>query len=103
MAHPAFKRLLRGLLIVGAFMFVLSFTALSWLPSLFALALFVGPYGIVGLLIIAGSPFAGYLFTLLLTKRGERLSACAELTGGWLGAFGGAAAGLTFAGDAPWT
>lgn len=85
-------------IIVAAVFFVLAFTPLKLVPMLFSLSLESGPTGIFLLLCFIGAPLGFYLFTLLFSSANRRVHDIFQLTGFWIGSYGGSTLGVKAAG-----
>ncbi len=94
--HRSLRYFLKTAVICFIPLFGLSFTQFATIPLIFSLAA-SGWEGLVVVLLLAGAPFGGYLFLLILEKPRNWLHQAAGLTGMWVGAFLGSMTGLKIA------
>jgi len=90
---PVARSFAKATLIYFLAMTLLAFTPLSFLPKFFSLAL-EGMHGVVLVLVVAGAPFGGFLFVLLFSGSGHRISNAASTAGFWVGTITGSFTGM---------
>lgn len=90
---PIARSFAKATLIYFLVMTIIAFTPLSFLPKFFSLAL-EDMHSFVLVLAIAGAPFGGFLFVLLFSGSGHRISDAASVAGFWIGTITGSWTGV---------